>query len=309
MCRIENPKMRTSNLPTAIFLVLLSALYSCTKKSIYESRSFTFPEGKLKAVVFSYDDGVEQDKQLAALFNKYNLKGTFNLNSGKLGTSFDYFEELYGRKACYLTAEEINKVFANHEVASHTVNHPHLHGQADTFILNETRKDILALQKIVKYPVVSFAYPFGDANETIAQLLNNTSLTNARTINNTNAFRLPENFLLWHPTCHHTDAYKYVERFNQPCTIPSIFYIWGHSWEFEGGTEYNNWTYFESICKQIANREDTWYPTIGKLAEYLLAVKSVIREDQKVTNPSNITIYLLKNGEVITLNPGETKSL
>ena len=30
--------------------------------------------GKMKAVTFSYDDGVTQDQRLISLFNKYNLK-------------------------------------------------------------------------------------------------------------------------------------------------------------------------------------------------------------------------------------------
>ena len=40
-----------------------------------------FPEGKYKALTFSYDDGVEQDARLIEIFRKYGLKGTFNLNS------------------------------------------------------------------------------------------------------------------------------------------------------------------------------------------------------------------------------------
>jgi arsenate reductase-like glutaredoxin family protein len=37
--------------------------------------------GKNKALTFSYDDGVPQDKKLAELFHKYGLKATFNFNS------------------------------------------------------------------------------------------------------------------------------------------------------------------------------------------------------------------------------------
>ena len=40
---------------------------------------------KLKAVTFSYDDGVTQDIRLIELLNKYGLKCTFNLNSELLG--------------------------------------------------------------------------------------------------------------------------------------------------------------------------------------------------------------------------------
>ena len=38
-----------------------------------------------KAITFSYDDGVTQDKRLIEIFNKYGLKATFNLNSELLG--------------------------------------------------------------------------------------------------------------------------------------------------------------------------------------------------------------------------------
>ena len=37
-----------------------------------------YPGGKAKAVTFSYDDGVQQDKRLAGIFDKYGMKGTFN---------------------------------------------------------------------------------------------------------------------------------------------------------------------------------------------------------------------------------------
>ena len=42
-------------------------------------------DGKMKALTFSYDDGVLQDRRLIEIFNKYGLKATFNLNSGFFG--------------------------------------------------------------------------------------------------------------------------------------------------------------------------------------------------------------------------------
>ncbi|MCA1075358.1 hypothetical protein K9O30_16845 [Clostridium bowmanii] len=41
-----------------------------------------FPKGRKKVLTFSYDDGVCQDIRLVEIFNKYGLKGTFNINSG-----------------------------------------------------------------------------------------------------------------------------------------------------------------------------------------------------------------------------------
>ena len=42
-------------------------------------------DGKMKAITFSYDDATTQDERLVALFNKYGMKCTFNLNSELLG--------------------------------------------------------------------------------------------------------------------------------------------------------------------------------------------------------------------------------
>ena len=47
--------------------------------------SMLFPEGKRKALTFSYDDGTIHDRRLAALLNEYGMNGTFNLNYVLLG--------------------------------------------------------------------------------------------------------------------------------------------------------------------------------------------------------------------------------
>lgn len=44
-------------------------------------------DGKMKAVTFSYYDGVTQDIRLIEMLDRYGLKATFNLNSELLGKS------------------------------------------------------------------------------------------------------------------------------------------------------------------------------------------------------------------------------
>ena len=39
--------------------------------------------GKYKALTFSFDDGNFDDIRLIKIMNKYGIKGTFNINSGK----------------------------------------------------------------------------------------------------------------------------------------------------------------------------------------------------------------------------------
>ncbi len=63
-----------------------------------------FPGGKSRAVTFSFDDGKIQDRQLAGLFNKYNVKATFHLNSGKFGEDD------------YISADEVNSLYKYHAI-------------------------------------------------------------------------------------------------------------------------------------------------------------------------------------------------
>ena len=56
-----------------------------------------YPGGKSKALTLSYDDGQIFDRRLVEIFNKYNMKGTFHLNSGTLG------------KDGYVTQEEVKE--------------------------------------------------------------------------------------------------------------------------------------------------------------------------------------------------------
>jgi peptidoglycan/xylan/chitin deacetylase (PgdA/CDA1 family) len=46
--------------------------------------------GKKKAVTFSYDDGTVQDGRLIDLFQKYGIKGTFNLCSDGVRVQGDF---------------------------------------------------------------------------------------------------------------------------------------------------------------------------------------------------------------------------
>ena len=82
-------------------------------------------DGKMKALTFSYDDGVGQDVRLIEIFNKYGLKGTFNLNSKLLGRK-ENKSEIMGKMIDRPTArpEDVKYIYEGHEVAAHTLGHP-----------------------------------------------------------------------------------------------------------------------------------------------------------------------------------------
>ena len=49
-------------------------------KNIY----ICFPGGRHKVLTMSFDDGRVEDRRLVELFNRYGVRGTFNLNAGLL---------------------------------------------------------------------------------------------------------------------------------------------------------------------------------------------------------------------------------
>ena len=209
--------------------------------------------GKMKAVTFSYDDGVTQDKRLVDMFNRYGLKCTFNLNSELLGTKNR------------LPREEIKTVYAGHELAVHTLTHPTLTGCDKAEIIRQVTEDRVNLSEIAGYEVVGMAYPGGGVNYShdVAEIIrHNTSIRYARTTVCTGNFDLQSNLLEFLPTVHHTDFDALFtlgrEFLALAPTRPKLFYIWGHSYEFDYD---DSWDKFEDFCRLISNRDDIFYGT------------------------------------------------
>ena len=88
--------------------------------------------GKLKAVTFSFDDGVTQDKRLIEILNKYGLKATFNLNSAILGTNGELNRNDHIVRHDKNHANEVAEIYKGHEVAVHTLVHPNLRNSRTT---------------------------------------------------------------------------------------------------------------------------------------------------------------------------------
>ena len=209
--------------------------------------------GKMKAVTFSYDDGVTQDKRLIELFNKYGLKGTFNLNS-----------ELMGR-GNRIPAQEIRKTYAGHEIAVHTLTHPTLTHCDEKEIIRQVAQDRANLSELAGYEVVGMAYPGGGVNynHDVAEIIRrNTTIQYARTTVCSVNCDLQSNLLEFLPSTKHTDFYELFtvahEFLALRPTEPKLFYIWGHSYELDFE---DNWDRFENFCRLIANREDIFYGT------------------------------------------------
>lgn len=221
---------------------------------------------KLKAVTFSYDDGVTQDQRLIEIFDKYGLRATFNLNSGLLGMPGSLVREGVTVAHVKSSLAEIRKIYDGHEIAAHTLTHPHLTKLTEREIIKEVEDDRIALSDLCGYEVVGMAYPGGGINndERVADIIKrNTGVRYCRTTTSSNSFDLQDNLYRFNPTVyHHAEFDKMFELAREFIELktdePKIFYVWGHAYEFDIA---NTWAKMDEFCKLISGHDDIFYGT------------------------------------------------
>lgn len=224
-------------------------------------------QSKLKAITFSYDDGVTQDIRLIELLNKYNLKCTFNLNSELLGNKGMLKNGSMRISHYKIHPEDVKSVYEGHEVAVHTLTHPNLTELNETEIIRQVKCDKENLSKLVGYDVTGMAYPCGGVNndDRVAEIIkNNTDIKYCRTITSTDNFDIQNNLHRFNPTAYHLmpfeELMKLGEDFiNLKTDTPKIFYIWGHSYEMDFASD--SWMKLEEFFKLISNKDDIFYGT------------------------------------------------
>jgi len=252
-----------------------------------------FPKACSHAVTLSYDDGVQQDRRMLEVLDRYGLKCTFNLSSGLLPESGGQW---------YLPSCEVAELYRGHEVAAHGLTHPWLTRCTHARAVYECVEDRHRLEKLVQYPIRGMAYPYGDYNEDVITALDAAGLRWCRTVAANGGFALPERFLEWHPTAHHSDP-KLLERFDSFLKIKeqlAIFYLWGHSYEFDkdGG-----WSLLEKFCQRARQASDAgeceggasiYFATNGEIYDYLKAAEQLVfsADETIAVNHSSLSLWL-----------------
>ena len=268
-----------------------------------------FPEGKTKILTFNYDDGAIEDKRLVEIFDKYGMKGTFNLNTGLMGKG----ENINGR----LTYKQAYDLFADspHEVALHGHMHPRLDAMPPELAARDILENKKRLEDLFMRPVRGIAYPFGGFNEHTLTALKNYGIDYGRTVDQTQRFDIPlnnEQWLALHPTCHHNHR-RLMEMgeilINEDIKwYPEMYAIWGHSSDF---TIDDNWNIIEDFCQLMCNKSDIWYATYIEIYDYFDAYNHLIfsAAQTRVYNPSAIPVWFEIDGKIYRVNPDETLEL
>lgn len=261
---------------------------------------YVFPQGKTKVLTLSYDDGRCSDKKLVEIFNKYGIKATFNLNGGLFG-NLDRIEK-----------EEVREIYKGHEIATHTCSHPTITRCPMVQSVREIIDDRKELEAITGTLIRGHAYPNGVYNEDIKDVFQKLGIAYARTIKeakdfgNYQNFDLPQDWMEWHPTCHHNhELMKHAEifvNFKKPQYLKCM-YVWGHSYEFDND---NNWELIENFCKYVSNREEIWYATNIEIRDYMEACERLqfSANEKFVFNPSTISVFLDVNEKIIEVPAG-----
>ena len=274
-------------------------------RQMFEEKYMRFPEGKAKAITFSYDDGVKADKKLVKILNSYNLKATFNLNS----RLFDC-ENWHGR----MDEDETYKTFyeSGHEVAIHGARHIFLNKIPMPEAVNEVITCRTYLEQKFGRIVRGMAYAYNGYNDEIIQALKSLGIAYARTTESSHSFDIPCDWLRLKPTCHHADKFlpELLEKFLNGSPEqefkhrePWLFYIWGHSYEFDDN---NNWDIIESLAKKVSDKKDIWFATNGEIYDYVQAYNGLIFsvDGERALNPSAIPVWIEIRGKVYKIDGG-----
>ena len=262
--------------------------------------NYTYPQGKHMALTFSYDDGQCFDRRLAEIFNKYGMKATFHLNSGRLGNT--------GHHGDFVTRGELRTLYAGHEVACHGVEHKDPLLLSEGELLREYDEDRKVLEALTGQLVQGLSYAYGRYNETVKRVAKTVGLKYSRTVNNTHDFMVPADFMEWNPTCHHADP-RLMEigrnLLNSPeHRVMPLMYVWGHSYEFDRD---ENWGLIEDFCEMMQGREDVWYCTNLEICDYVNALRRLeySADGKRVWNPSALTVWMKEGDTVIQCEPGK----
>jgi peptidoglycan/xylan/chitin deacetylase (PgdA/CDA1 family) len=265
---------------------------------VAKNKRLLYPDGKIKCLTLSYDDGVNADRRLVEIMNKHGVRGSFHVNSGRPASDG------------HIPVEEYKEVYAGHEISVHSATHPMLEMLPETEVVNEIIEDRRALEGAAGYVVRGMSYPMGTYSQDVIAILRKLGITYARTTKATQNFLLPGDFLEWHPTCHHNhDLDGLSERFlNMAPWYSPLFYVWGHSYEFDND---DNWNVIEDFCAKMGGMDQVWYATNQEIVDYVTAARNLVTsiDGSMWFNPSAQSVWYQIDGETVEIAGGQTVTL
>ncbi len=242
-----------------------------------------FQKNKKIIITTSWDDGDVLDVKLASLLDKYGVKGTFFIALNQKNR---------------LSDNEIVAISKKHEIGAHTMDHSLLTEISAGEATKQIAQSKNYLEKIIGKQIKMFAYPAGDYNASVIDIVRSCGFAGARTTKDWfwglsyNAFEIPTSLHVYphlfrsdgsgirarlRPLFHNLP--KIIRYRLRPASVFSlrnlafamfdrayegggIFHIWGHSWEIE---KYKMWEDLEKVLKYMSSREGVEFKTNGEI--------------------------------------------
>ncbi len=227
----------------------------------------------MKIITLSFDDGEIFDVRLAELLRKYGLQATFYLCSSHLGLKGDLPT---GRHYEKVSANILRDTYQGFEIGSHGANHRGFTRLEEPELVESIRADIDAFLQYTDKPIICCAYPGGDTNEQVIDILSKSGIIQfARTTCRQNTtFAPPSNRYMCVPTAHLFDEKLsgIIDNFNAiDDESIHILHIYGHSWEVEWKRE-NGWKICEEIFSKLSKIQNVVFMSNGEAYKMAFAM-------------------------------------
>lgn len=272
-----------------------------------------FPGGKAKVLTLSYDDGMEQDLRMIPLLREAGIKCTFNINSGCFFPEDKEHPE--GKIHRRMKESQCLEAYTEDvcEVAVHGYNHTMLPNMDSANVCCEIIDDRRALEALFNRQIHGMAYPYGPTTDTVVEILRLCGIYYARTTVSTEKFTLPateEAWLRLPATCHHKNP-RLMELCDEFLNAkykrdPQMFYLWGHTYEFD---EKDNWNVIEDFLNKMKDHDDIWYATNMEVYQAWKDFRNLetSADGGKVYNPNLRDVWFADfSGNIYKIAPGET---
>ena len=217
----------------------------------------------MKYFIFSIDDGTVFDKEVLDIFKKYKIKATFNVNSGLF--PFIWFNQGIPIERFDLNIKKY--LYEGHEIASHSLTHPHLTMCPGEVIAKEVGEDVLNLEKIFNTTIKTFAFPFSDWDERCIEIIKHIhNLKVIRLSDVDTSFKFPKD--LYHVKITSMEIYEALVLADEfiKDEEAELFVFVSHGYDFYMNHSYRQ---LELLCEKITKQKDIEIITMSQLADIL----------------------------------------
>ncbi|MBN1681445.1 MAG: polysaccharide deacetylase family protein [Anaerolineae bacterium] len=247
-------------------------------------------------ITTSWDDGHRLDQRIAALLDRFGMKGTF------------YIARNFLDRADRLTEAEIARLAESHEIGAHTFTHPDLAQVDHETAYHEIVGSRDWLESVIGAPVTAFCYPKGRYTTGVHTIVSEAGFDVARTVQGyfyetSDIMRDP----LAMPATIHVYPFPFrpvdslrarfdplrliwprlrflnirltalrswgtlaLALLDRAAACGGVWHLWGHSWEVE---RYGMWENLEHVLSAAAQYPDARFVTNTELARALIRRK------------------------------------